>query len=57
MDNKHYNLEELHIVFDKKQNLEELNKIMSVIIDKQGILSDDYEEKNNASYKKKFINK
>ena len=35
-------------MFDREQNLEELNKIMSVIVDKQGILSDDYEDTNNA---------
>ena len=48
MDYKQYNLEELQGMFDKEQNPEELNKIMSVIVDKQGILSDDYEETNNA---------
>ena len=35
-------------MFEKELNPEELNKIMSVIIDKQGILFDDYEETNNA---------
>ena len=35
-------------MFDKEQNPKELNKIMSVIADKQGILSDEYEEPNNA---------
>ena len=35
-------------MFDKEQNPEELNKIMSVIVDKEGILYDDYEETNNA---------
>jgi len=35
-------------MFDREQNLEELNKIMSVIVDKQGISFDDYEETNNA---------
>ena len=48
MDYKQYNLEELQSMFDKEQNLEKLNKIMSVIVDKQRILSDDYEETNNA---------
>ena len=43
-----YKLEELQGVFDKEQNIEELNKIMNVIVDKQGILSEDYEETNNA---------
>jgi len=35
-------------MFDKEQNPKELNEIMSVTVDKQGILSDDYEESNNA---------
>jgi len=35
-------------MFDKEQNLEELNKIISLIVDKQGVLSDDYEEANNT---------
>ena len=35
-------------MFDKEQNLEKLNKIMSIIVDKQGILSNDYEGTNNA---------
>jgi len=35
-------------MFDKEQNPEELNNIMSFIVEKQGILSDDYEETNNA---------
>ena len=48
MDYKQYNLEELQSMFDKEQNPEELNKIMSVIVGKQGKLSDDYEESNNA---------
>ena len=48
MDYNQYNLEELQGMFDKEQNPEELNKIMSVIVDKQGILSDDYEERNNV---------
>ena len=48
MDYKQYNLEELQGMFDKEQNPEELNKIMNVIVDKQGILSEDYKEANNA---------
>jgi len=48
MDYKQYNLEELQGMLNKEQNPEELNKIMSVIVDKQRILSDDYEESNNA---------
>ena len=35
-------------MFDKEQNPEELNKIISVIVDKQGALSDGYEETNNT---------
>ena len=34
MDYKQYKLEELQSMFDKEQNPEELNKIMSVIVDK-----------------------
>jgi len=49
MDYKQYNHEELQGMFDKEQNPQELNKIMSVIVDKQGILSNDYEETNNLS--------
>jgi len=48
MDHNQYNLEELQNMFDEEQNQEELNKIMSVIVNKQGILSDDYEETNNT---------
>jgi len=48
MDYKQYKLEELQGIFDKEQNPKELNKIMSVILDKQGILSDDYEVSKNA---------
>jgi len=47
MDYRQYNLEELQGIFYKEQNPEELNKIMSVIVDKHGILSDGYEETNN----------
>ena len=48
MDYKQYNLEELQSMLDKEQNPEELNKIMSIIVDKQEILSYDYEETNNT---------
>jgi len=34
MDYKQYNLKELQDMSDKEQNPEELNKIMSVIVDK-----------------------
>jgi len=39
---------------DKEQKPEELNKIMNVIVDKQGILSDEYEETNNAQLEEKY---
>ena len=42
-----YSLEELKKMFDKEQNSEELNKIMSAISDKYDVLSDDNEETNN----------
>jgi len=35
-------------MFDKEQSPEGLNKIISVMVDKQGILYDDYEETKNA---------
>jgi len=35
-------------MFDKEQNPEELNKIMSVIVDKQGLVLDSDEESNNV---------
>jgi len=47
MDCKQYNLDEIQSIFEKEQNLEELNKIISVIVDKQVILSDNDEETNN----------
>jgi len=43
-----YTLEELQSMFEKEQNLKELNKIMSAISDKHDILSDDNEETNNV---------
>jgi len=48
MDYKQYKVEELQSIFDKEENSEELNKIMSFILDKQGILFEDYEETNYA---------
>jgi len=54
MDYKQYNLVELEGIFDKELNSEELNKIMSVIIDKQGLLSNEYEETNNAQLEEKI---
>ena len=48
MEYMQYNLEELHTIFDKDQNLEELNKIIRVIVDKQEMLTGDNEETNNA---------
>jgi len=35
-------------MLDKEESRGELNKIISVIVDKQEILSDDCEEMNNA---------
>ena len=35
-------------MFDKEENSEELNKIMSAISDKHDVLSDDNEETNNV---------
>ena len=55
MDYKQYNLE-LQTMFDREQDPEELNKITSVIVDKQEILSNDYET-NNVQIEEKFINK
>jgi len=43
-----YNLEQLQDMFGKEQSPEELNTIISVIVDKRGMLSNDYEETNNA---------
>ena len=42
-------------MFDKEQNLEELNKIMSAISDKHDALSDDNEETNNVCAKNSGI--
>jgi len=48
MEYKQHTLEELQKVFDKEQNSEEINKIMSVISDKNDVLSDDNEATNNV---------
>ena len=48
MKYKQHTLEELQNMFEKEQNLEELNKIMGVISDKYGVLSDDNEKTNNV---------
>ena len=48
MEYKQCTLEELQNMFEKEQNLEELNKIISVISDKHDVLSDDNEETNNV---------
>jgi len=42
-------------MFDKEQNPKELNKITSVKVDKQGILSNDCEETNNAQLEEKKL--
>jgi len=47
MEYKQHTLEELQTMFDKKQNSEELNKIMSAISNKYDVLSDDNEETND----------
>jgi len=47
MEYEKYSLEELQKMFDKEQNPEELNKIMSTLSDKHGVLYDDNEETNN----------
>ena len=48
MEYKLYNLDELQDMFEKEQNLKELNKIIGEIIDKQDALSNDNEERNNV---------
>ena len=48
MEYEQNTLEELQKVFDKEQNPDELNKIMSAISDKHDVLSDDNEETNNV---------
>ena len=48
MECKQYTLDELQNMFEKEQNLEELNKIMGAISDKHNVLFDDNEETNNA---------
>ena len=54
MEYKQYTLEQLQNMFEKEQNLEELNKIMSAISDKYYILSDDNEASNNISIEKEI---
>ena len=54
MECKHFNLEKLQNMFDKEQNLEELNKIMSAIADKQDILSNDNKETDNVQLEEKI---
>ena len=48
MKHKQYTLEELQNMFEKEQNPEELNKIMSAISDKHDVLLNDNEETNNV---------
>jgi len=48
MEYKQYTLKELQKMFDKEQNPNELNKIMSAISDKYDVLSNDNEETNNV---------
>ena len=47
MECKQYIFEQLQNMFEKKQNPEELNKIMGVISDKYDVLSDNNEAVNN----------
>jgi len=49
MEYEKYSIEELQNMFNKEQNPEELNKIMSAISDKYDVLSDDNEETNNVN--------
>ena len=51
---KKYNLEELYNMFDKEQNSEVLNKIMSAIIYMRGVLSNDNEETNIIKLKEEI---
>ena len=48
MEYEQYTLEELQKMFEKEQNSEELNKIMSTINDKHEVLSDENENTNNV---------
>ena len=48
MEYKQYTLQELQNMFEKEQNLEEFNKIMSAISDKHDVVSDDNKENNNV---------
>ena len=57
MEYKQHSLEESQKMFDKEQNPEELNKIMSAISDKYEVLSDDNEETNNVQLDEKYINR
>ena len=54
MEYKQHSLEELQKIFDKEQNPEELNKIMSAISDKYDVLSDNNEETNNVQLKEEI---
>ena len=54
MEYKQHSIEELQKMFDKEQNSEELNKTMSAISDKYGILPDDNEESNNVHLEEKI---
>ena len=48
MEYKQHSLEELQKMFDKEENSEELNKIMSAISGKHDVLFDDNKETNNV---------
>ena len=47
MEYKQYILDKLQKMFEKEQNPQELNKIMSAISDKYDVLSDDNQVTNN----------
>jgi len=48
MEYKEYTLEKLQDMFEREQNLEEINKIMSAISDKNDVLSYKDKETNNV---------
>ena len=48
MKYKQYTLEELQNMFEKEQNLDELNKTVAATSDKYDVLSDDDEDTTNV---------
>jgi len=57
MEYKQHTLEELQKRFDKEQNSEELDKIMSAISNIHNLLSDDNEETNNIQLEEEICQK